>query len=400
MRGGISALMASILVVLVVASAAPVRAGEGIVVAHSYLVIASRPAASDWPSRIERLEVARGGRVVDVVATGDVLGGSWAPDGSLVAWTSEVSGALFVARRDGSGKRTVVPANALCDRNRCSSVSYDWAPRGHRLVVGGLAGGSRVEVIDAATGRTKNATPRPDGAYSVSRWLPSGLIAYTKEGGNPELYTVVVARRDGSHPRTLSPEFDDRGDFGAVSLSPDGRRLLVITRGGRTEVYSIVDVASGESHRLKTVPGTVPVQWDISGWANNGRIAFTTRSGGRERVMTVGVDGAGPRTLITLNKGEWLYAVLGSPNGQRVALTVATGTRVRLITVGIDGRGVRTLLAAKAKDVGGLRWWRDGDLTIVRGRKLLEGRDKPVSLARIVYATPPGFDSIDSYDRR
>jgi Tol biopolymer transport system component len=299
----------------------------------SYLVTSASNA------NVEVVQIIRNGRVTKVVATGRALeDASWSADGSFLAWLAD-GNRLVAARGDGGAQRVLA---RLGDCRVLCSFSYDWSPLGHRLVVAGVGGDKRrVVSIDAATGTVRDVTPPGAGTwYRSPRWSPTGrLIAYTQEGGvlgtaSCCKLALVVAAPDGRGLRTLVRFDEPIHDSPFVSWAPDGRRLAFTTDGRSTRDprFAIVDVTTGKLHRLS--PRVANLTYQVV-WAPNGhRIAYGT-SGMPERVATVGVDGL---DLLVL-QGE------GIPAG----------------------------------------WARDGNLTVIRGRQIVEMRDQPQAIGRVVF---------------
>ena len=348
---------------LALPGAAALAGRESASAAHRY-VVAAFADNDDGPARVEL--VRAGGAVKLVARGGSIMDASWAADGSSIAWRDTFEYGLFVARPDGRGKR-FLPGDA-----------FAWSPVGHRLVVSGVAGGKPVEIIDAATGHVRDATPH--GGGTVLQWLPSGLILYSRsDSADPRGRTLVVAREDGSGVRALGSLYADWYDW---AVSPDGRILRIC--GGNACTFT--DIASGRRTRLGKVS---------TFWSPDGRYGYTVlQSNGRMRVMTVGADGHDARNLVTLKPGERLELgqgsamVLGSPDGKRLALGVFRGDAGRVLTVGVDGRGVRTLYSG---GFSGWQWLPDGTLTLEIHRKLIETRDAPHAGWRPLYLAHTGY---------
>jgi hypothetical protein len=435
---------------------------------HTYAI-----ATSDEPTTVDRssddpsyekvhsrLELVRDGRVEQTVkeaARVTIAQVSWSHDRSAIVWTESGLGAdtrLFAARADGSGERLLVSTGG-------NPVSFEWSPRGHELVAAWFDGyRGHAEKVDALSGASRRINLKGD--FAVLRWLPSGLIVWEETGSpNPHYYDIVVTDADGRGGRTVGSG-DDRGDFGTASMtadglrvvqfakadagsstvelhdiasgrtwrltlrgetrlvSPDGRRLLVAARptragGGGTLAYSLVDITAGTSRRLLLPQGASLF------WLPDSRIGFTTRSGGRERLVAVTLTTGARRALVTLRPKETMgldtfsvrpLMLTLTSGGRRLAFATVGPGYARVASIGVDGGQPRTLapLTYRSGDdtlsVGNRFGWfldwevqADGDLTLATPWEVFETRDEPAARPRLVYRPPAGF-ALSSYARR
>lgn len=125
------------------------------------------------------------------------------------------------------------------------------------------------------------------------------------------------------------------------AASPDGGRVA-FTRDlpeGREELW-VIGVDGSHPLRLDTGKemGFLP------GWMADGRVSYTFHQGDSVSVRTVGVDGSGARTLLTLAA----RTVRLSNDGRRVAYGVGGWTRGRLVVADADGRNPRALTDSSA----------------------------------------------------
>ena len=124
-------------------------------------------------------------------------------------------------------------------------------------------------------------------------WSPDGRWIYftSDRGGGPQIYRV--ASRGGSLSRmTWEGSYNAR-----ASVSPDGKQLAFV-HGGKGYRIAVLDL---ESEQLRIV--TDGPQNESPSFAPNGRmIIYTTRSGGRDVLATVSLDGDVRQRLVVSDR--------------------------------------------------------------------------------------------------
>jgi hypothetical protein len=174
-----------------------------------------------------------------------------------------------------------------------------------RLWLGTLAAGA--PLVDALpdAGQSRPSFGRGEDAWVVG---PDGVLRRVDPDGN-----VVVVQVDGLHPKA---------ELESVSLSRDGTRAaLVVRRGPRTFVMLAIitireDVSRVESpirvdNRLTTVSDVV--------WADD------------DRLVVLGVEGAGAPSVYEIDISRWQLRSLGAPPGT-VRVAAAPGSPILAAT--------------------------------------------------------------------
>lgn len=107
------------------------------------------------------------------------------------------------------------------------------------------------------------------------------------------------------------------------SLSPDGSRLLV---GSRGEVFSI-DIELGQIRQLTRTSNAR--EWGAA-YLGDKTIVLITDLGGQQQIATLPADGSEPAGLVTEDREVWLFPPATSPDGRWCAFGDKT-TRLHLL---------------------------------------------------------------------
>ena len=162
---------------------------------------------------------------------------SWSPDGERLVFSfsrAPFPSSLYIVNADGTDVRQLVH----------DAADPDWSPDGRSIVytaATAVAGQSRVEVIELASGRRRALTAGLESEYQP-RWSPDGeWIAFTQSAAG--VSSIGLVRRDGSGRRTaVSSRYGASMPAwrSARTFPPSSRRCVV--SGGRGD-----DVLRGTS---------------------------------------------------------------------------------------------------------------------------------------------------------
>ena len=167
-------------------------------------------------------------------------------------------------------------------------MSTSWAPDGKSIA--GIAfqsiGGRTVAIvsIDPNTGAQKTISSPPSTAIDNVAWMPDGkslAVTYsTMETRFARDQIGLINSSDG----TLRPVTADANDYGAVSVSSDGKTIASVMRQSIRDLY----VSAGEKtdySDLKQISSGDPITF-VS-WANDGKL-LTEQSGAARVIDTDG----------------------------------------------------------------------------------------------------------------
>jgi Tol biopolymer transport system component len=167
------------------------------------------------------------------------FGPAWSPDGTKIAWESEVSSDntdIFIMNPDGSGKQNLT-------RSPSSEGHFAWSPDGSKI---GFRSEDGLVVMDA-DGRDRRRLVDISGLFFS--WSPDGRkIAFLGRAFGPFAADLYVVNADGSELRNLKsrPQFDE-----APVWSPDGEAIAFVRSW---DIYA-VNVDGSNVRNLTHRPG-------------------------------------------------------------------------------------------------------------------------------------------------
>ena len=217
---------------------------------------------------------------------------------------------------------------------RVSKPSYPvWAPDGTRI----LCGYTNPCIVDPRDGTvTQPSNPGGDDLLDHD-WSPDGgTFACFRNKGDQRVISIYERRAAGLVSTDSAP-----GVQGIVPrFSPDGKRLLVSNMGGRHRGrMGIVHLGTGE---LELVPWRHSQRSGIDqgAWAPDGDTvvchAYSWPAKPDDKALFTIRLGTGSATQLTKGDGMNLHPVV-RPDGRSVAYTVRTGPRNAVTLVGLDG---------------------------------------------------------------
>jgi hypothetical protein len=264
----------------------------------AYSTVEPRPAAPGWQANNDlhlltiRADGERGRPGPDRAILAANSGGQYGWWGSSFAWASDAA-RLAYARPDGIGVVTLedsavtpllemTPYQTLGDWAWVPGVSWGWDDRTLYTVRHGAPVGLETEgaspvfdlvALQPTSGAALALSPRSgmfaEPTVSPPQILANGevdhqvafLQALTPLESESSRYRLAVVDRDGSNQRLLFPAEGEPGlEPHRIAWSPDGQRLAVIYQGD----LWIVDVATGQAHRLTSDGQVSAIDWSAS----------------------------------------------------------------------------------------------------------------------------------------
>jgi Tol biopolymer transport system component len=236
------------------------------------------------------------------------------------------------------------------------------------VVAGSIAGFYGLSRVFDPGERTPGAGPSP-----VPIDHANGLIAYVT---NWELHAM---RPDGSGDRLIpSP-----GPVRAVSWSPDGTRLAVVTtdRGelGGQRLW-VMDNDGSDAMDLATAQIMVSPSWAPDGMT----LAYAALVEDRAEIHLIGADGTDDR-VIHAEPGLGLFPIHGvriSPDGRTMLVDRRSESDAEILAMNVDGTDIRPLTSS---EIGLAPSWSPDGLWIAFVRVALSDPDDPSSATRDVF---------------
>ncbi|HTO90607.1 MAG TPA: Tol-Pal system beta propeller repeat protein TolB [Candidatus Sulfotelmatobacter sp.] len=212
---------------------------------------------------------------------------------------------LYVMDSDGANLKALTADHSIV-------VSPSWAPDASLILFTSYRGGSgpQIFVTPAGGGRLYLVSGRP-GLNICPSYSPDGrdIVCTLSQDGNSEIY-ITDAR--GGNPRRLT---DNRAIDTSPAWSPTGREIAFTSdRSGTPQVY-VMDREGGNVRRL-----TYEISYtDSPAWSPRGdRIALVSRTAGGFDIWLVNADGSQPRLIVTGGNNEnphW------SPDGRQLVFS-------------------------------------------------------------------------------
>jgi TolB protein len=146
---------------------------------------------------------------------------AWSPDGSVIAFQSEVDRTLHVVAPDGTGER-------LFSWLTGTELWPEWSPDGRALVVAARVHGNfDIFTVSANGSIVTNVSNAAADEFSPS-WSPDGQrLAWAQATGETTRGFVVVANADGSGKVVIA----EPADLAPPIWSPDGTRVYSYVLG-------------------------------------------------------------------------------------------------------------------------------------------------------------------------
>ena len=319
-------------------------------------------------------------RTVEAIASIRSAGGpSFSPDGTRIAYISSASGIpqVWTMAADGSDTRQITHLNDPVQ-------SVDWSPTGDQLAYDVAPGGGlNVQIFvsrpDGSEARRLTASGRENNA--LTGWSDDGerLMAASNARDPARFEPVLIDVSTG----VATPVSNGAGVSRLLDLSPDGRHAVItrLVSRGDNNLY-LVDLGTGAETLLTPHTETGTFGWGE--FSADGRRIHVLSNGGRDRlafgVIDLGEDGTpGPIRIIAERADAEAEAGILSHDGRRAALLWNVAGRSELSWLDTATGAVTTGPALPVDIVSGSALSLDGQTLALSG----SGANRPGDIHRL-----------------
>lgn len=269
-------------------------------------------------------------------STRQIGGSSWSPDGSQVAFVSNISGRnnIWTVPSNGGWPTQLT----ISDQRQASPA---WSPDSKWIAYMSDKNGNElwdIYLVSPHSGEVTNLTASPDSADEAPAWSPdSNLVAYmTKAKSSPsfEIDIIDVASRRTTHvTRNSSPQLGNMSPM----WSHDGKSIAYTQENasGKDSNVFVYDVAAKTAVNL--TPHTGDQIFSAAGWSPDSKTLLITSNAanGYDNVALLEVA---TKKLIWITADKWeMHAHSFSPNGLNVVWSANVDGRESLYSRAVSG---------------------------------------------------------------
>jgi dipeptidyl aminopeptidase/acylaminoacyl peptidase len=286
-------------------------------------------------------------------STRQIGGSAWSPDGSQVAFISNISGRnnLWSVPATGGWPTQLT----ISDQRQASPA---WSPDGKWIAYMSDKNGNElwnIFLVSPQSGEVTSLTAAPDTAFEAPAWSPdSRLVAYiTKAKTSPSFeieFIDLATRRATSITRNSPPQL---GNFSPL-WSPDGKSIAYTQENasGKDSNIFLYDLAANSSTCL--TPHTGDETYSAAAFSPDGKTLLITSNAANTYDNIALLDIASKKlTWITGDKWE-IRAGAFTPDGLQIVWSANVDGREALYTRAVSGAEVQRLaLPEGVNDFGG-----------------------------------------------
>jgi Tol biopolymer transport system component/DNA-binding winged helix-turn-helix (wHTH) protein len=262
------------------------------------------------------------------------------PDGARLAfvrWNIPAGQTyLMLSNADGTNEERLATRRL----NRAFQQGAAWSSDGTLIAVGAAEDQWRYSVVllPVLGGRERVIANREWTRVKHLAWMPDGksLIVAAADMASLDTQLWRIAYPDDEVHRVTN----DSSDYEGVSLTANGESLVTVARAAPYSIW--VTALNDTSPARKLIAGTSDYDWVLGlDWTPDGRVIYSSKSGGSVDVWTVARDGGTPRQLVLpsdfvpwtaiASNGTMVFAS-GHQSNLNVWMANMNGSNVRQLT--------------------------------------------------------------------
>ena len=246
--------------------------------------------------------------------------------------------ALIVSDASGSNVKTLATRKAP---NSFKVGSVAWSPDGRSIAaLVNRAEALKVDVVlvDAMTGQENVLGNHAWQNISAVAWLPDGksLLINGQDADGESTSQVWLLSASGDEPRRIT---NDLSTYAGISLTADGKSFVSVRSELRSRIW-IVDTAGGEPRAVSSGAGADDGVDGLT-WMADGRLVYTSASGGNLDIWLMDADGRN-RVQLTSDKAHDSWPAV-TTDGRRIVFVSERGGARGLWVMGTDGSEQRRI---------------------------------------------------------
>ncbi|MEO8574819.1 MAG: hypothetical protein ABI481_12700, partial [Pyrinomonadaceae bacterium] len=282
-------------------------------------------------------------KVIDDV--GSPIG--FSPDGSQIAFvrSRETESAMMIANADGTGEREIAKRPGQQSFGSLFWGGVAWSPDGKKIVSVANdpdAEGRFQNIVEVSV---EDGTVRPLSAqkfYEIQRLAMfadgSGvLVSAAEKASEFRSRQIWYLPYTSGEARKIT---QDLNNYTSISMSSDSSIVVTVQEDEAANIWIAPEGDSSRATQISSVSGKMD-GYDGVGWTADGRIVYTSMSGGNEAIWIMDADGKNRKQLSAGESADFWPSV--STDGRYIVFTAERG-RVRSIwRMDIDGSNRKQL---------------------------------------------------------
>ena len=278
-------------------------------------------------------------------------GVSYSPDGKQFAYIrsehpTDDESALMIANADGTDERVIATRKAP-EIFPARRIAPAWSPDGKTIaciIADETTVPRRMDIVEVnvADGSIKPVTTHEWKWIGQIAWLrdKTGLLVVGADKASSS-WAGQIWKFDhpGGTGRRITTDFSE---YSSVSLTADSSGLVTVQSNTISNIWTAPAQDVNRPVQIKSGGANAEGMFGLA-WTPDGRIVYSSLTGGPGNLWIMNADGSGQKQL-TQSNGEHLYGRV-TPDGRYIVYSVYTSEGTSLWRMGIDGSGKKELVS-------------------------------------------------------